>query len=294
MVEHFQILFTIVVVLSFIPFICIFTYKTSSNFKVTFNPNDGVCSNVFKYQPNNKRDLWLTAVGVISDSYYKKIMKEVSLVLGLAHSLIPHADKVIILFKGYNYSQLITLAHKNGFKTLEVDMSYIEKCQDASKRFLDSRNTSKITLKNTTGYLLVTFVMCSYLQTSLQHSRQMICFLHLSAFMAIITWMKGGFGQKVSNGYVKNSSLLINVGTTFGGTEQVLNYIRLMTETMKPQKYSEWGYDQAVHNYIFYTHYFNQKYNFYYENIKEKINKIKKNETQKVENDYTNKYQVPT
>ncbi|ELP94536.1 hypothetical protein EIN_116470 [Entamoeba invadens IP1] len=241
----------------------------------------GVCSNVFKYQPNNKRDLWLTAVGVTSDSYYKKIMKDVPLVLGLAHSSIPHADKVIILFKGYNYSELITLAHKNGFKTLEVDMSYIKKCQDASKRFFAFKeyiqnNTEKYDRVLISDFRDV-FIFADFFAT---FSSNDLFFTPECTYggKSCVTlnewsnkiWMRKGFGQKVSDGYVKNSSLLINVGTTFGGTEQVLNYVKLMTETMKPERYSEWGHDQAVHNYIFYTHYFNQRYNFYIENLKEK------------------------
>ncbi|ELP84930.1 hypothetical protein EIN_358100 [Entamoeba invadens IP1] len=69
-------------------------------------------------------------------------------------------------------------------------------------------------------------------------------------------WMEYSYGIKETANYIKNGSILINVGNVFGGTEQVLEYLHLMEKYINPSKWASWGHDQSVHNYVFYSFYY--------------------------------------
>ncbi|ELP94516.1 hypothetical protein EIN_209950 [Entamoeba invadens IP1] len=81
------------------------------------------CGKVFQYKPNNKRDLWLTAVGFKDVNYFKLIQDETIVSFGLAQSSIPNADKVVLLLPGVEIPGFDALATKYGIKVLKMDFS---------------------------------------------------------------------------------------------------------------------------------------------------------------------------
>ncbi|ELP91153.1 hypothetical protein EIN_480620 [Entamoeba invadens IP1] len=256
-----------------IPRVTLPTYSDQILDTTHFNYN-GACSKVFKYLPNNKRDLWLSAIGINSQKYYEQIMKDVPLVFGLSNSSIPNADKVLLFLPGYNYTELSTMAQSYGFQTVEIDLPNIKKCQDASKRFFAFKEYLEDKLQLYDRVLISDFrdvyIFADFFAT---FSAQDLVFTPECSYdheecvtlnqVDVKNWMANGYGKDMAETYAKNNSLLMNVGTIFGGTKKVFNYITLMTENLSPEKYKDWGYDQAVHNVIFYTYYFNKNYIYY-------------------------------
>ena len=59
---------------------------------------DGICSNPFKYKPNNKRDLLFNTVFYDNIEKWKEHKPEIKEAIELSHHTIPNATKILYLY----------------------------------------------------------------------------------------------------------------------------------------------------------------------------------------------------
>ncbi|ELP87808.1 hypothetical protein EIN_273250 [Entamoeba invadens IP1] len=228
----------------------------------------GVCNKVFKYKPNNRRDLWLTAVGFRDELYWQNIKKDTRLAFGLSQSSIPSADRVSLLLEGLQFDEFYSAAKQYGVR-VEV-VKFTKDGQDATRRFLAYLDFLK---KNKGKYdrVLISdqrdvFIFADFFSTFSQDDLifaaeceyggvNCIRFDEINNFKAI----EQAYGVDEANRFKNNRSILINVGTVFGGVDRVEKYLERMVSNIDEKEWGRWYYDQALHNHVFYTYYYNNK-----------------------------------
>ncbi|ELP91698.1 hypothetical protein EIN_413660 [Entamoeba invadens IP1] len=239
----------------------------------TFN-YEGKCREPFQYQQNNKRDLWLTAVGFKNHGYWLNNKNEILLSYALANSTIPNADRVLLLMPGIHINNFVELTESYGIRVVNATLPRIyniEKCQDASKRMFAFHD---FVLHNREKYdrILISdhrdvFIFADFFET---FSKEELVFtaecgrykdwcLDFNSGPDAYRWMAHTYGVNAANEYRKNNSIYINVGTIFGGTGRILKYLDLMVKSLVPAKWDAWGHDQTVHDFVFYSYFFQRE-----------------------------------
>ncbi|ELP87871.1 hypothetical protein EIN_274480 [Entamoeba invadens IP1] len=234
----------------------------------------GKCGDVFKYKPNNKKDLWLTAVGIRDVEYWDKIRDNTKFAFGLSNSSIPNADRVVLYLDGLDIPEFFDIAESYRVRVVRerVEKQSTKKGQDVVRRFFAYFNFLS---KNVGKYerILISdqrdvFIFGDFFAT---FSGDELVFLAecddggincvTFGVECVYNAMRDGFGTEEADNYVKNGSILMNAGTMFGGAEQIFLYVKKMVETLDVEKWEKWGYDQAVHNHLFYAFYNNSNVN---------------------------------
>ncbi|ELP90220.1 hypothetical protein EIN_105890 [Entamoeba invadens IP1] len=235
----------------------------------------GKCQEIFKFKPNNKRDLWLTAVGFQNKNYWDRNRNEILLSYAVSNSSIPNADKVVILLPGGYPKEFSKITTQFGLRLVNSDINDDPKyssCHDATKRIPAFR---KFIEKNKEKYdrVLISdhrdvFIFADFFQTFSQEDLVFTpeCGIRGNTCMTfdwshVYTWMRETYGYQIANEYRNNRSLNINIGTIFGGTDRILKYLDLMERNIKTNKCKLWGHDQTVHNMVFYSYFYKKDKN---------------------------------
>ncbi|ELP89522.1 hypothetical protein EIN_457810, partial [Entamoeba invadens IP1] len=229
----------------------------------------GICHEVFKYKPHNKKDLWLSAVGFKDINYWRKIRADTILSMGLAKSSIPHADKVVLLLEGLEIPEFFKISDANGFKVVKIKITTNVTGQDATRRFIAFEEFMR---ENRHKYerVLVSdqrdvFIFADFFSTFSEEQINFVAECNYDQINCIDFTERGNFnvmnytyGKRVSEEFRSNKSLLVNVGTVFGGSEKVYQYLKLYKDNIDTTKWKKWFYDQILHNHIYYSYYYNR------------------------------------
>ncbi|ELP94537.1 hypothetical protein EIN_116480 [Entamoeba invadens IP1] len=239
------------------------TYLNVSNFNYT-----GKCSEVFKYKKNNPRDLFLTAIYFKNPNVWFTIKDRAVRCLKVAQSGIPKATRKVLLLSDDEIPDFTKTMNELGV----------------------SVENHPINTTFTNGAVLRYFAAYDYL-TQNQEKYDRVVFgdfkdiyffadgfatfdvndlIFLMECKAVdntktcVTlaeptnrrWIQTSFGKAIADGYANNRTFLSNVGVVLGGTAKLLKYIEIFKDNVIPEKADNWGHDQALHNKLLYSGYF--------------------------------------
>ncbi|ELP89734.1 hypothetical protein EIN_420710 [Entamoeba invadens IP1] len=254
-----------------------FTQPTYAN-KVINMSNfnyDGKCREIFKYHANNKRDLFITAVGFsgYKNKYWLNNKKEITTIMALANDSFPNAKRLVLLLPGEENKDFENITKSYGFeiqKGFIPNITYIKKCLHPVLRYFAFQ---KYITENREKYDRIViadhrdvFIFADIFQTFSSDDlifeaecgvKNLKCLDFKQKHLH--RWMKETYGINVADQYKNNGSLNLNVGVMLGGTDRIINYLNLMVDNLNNTKWQIWGHDQTVHNMVYYSYYYQKE-----------------------------------
>ncbi|ELP87822.1 hypothetical protein EIN_273490 [Entamoeba invadens IP1] len=238
---------------------------------------EGVCQQVFTNEPNNPRDLWLSAIEFTKPGYWQFIKESVYFTLGLLNSSCPRTTKVLLLMSSPPDDTFVSEMQSFGLQVVRIDVQFDVPTDAVSRRFFvykkylselveDTRVAGNRVerYKNYNKILLCDFrdvyIFADVYATFSAHEVIFVIECHTERSGCIgfdeyhnTKWMNSAYGPNVTRTFVRNNYIVSNGGMMMGGSSKIYRYINIMTNELKPEKMRLWGYDQSVHNYLLYT-----------------------------------------
>ncbi|EDR26496.1 hypothetical protein EDI_116060 [Entamoeba dispar SAW760] len=230
---------------------------------------DGKCRDIFRYKPNNKRDLVFWAMYFKNQEMWVKQRETIVRTMSILKSGIPNVKKVLVLY-GQAPDGFLDLMKSFNVKVIrrKKELKYNQVCNAAVYRFFDLLEY----LKQHGG---------EFDRVAITDFRDVIWFA--DAFSTIrpdelvITnecsgkgngtikcidytqklnykWLTNTFGKNLANQLRKERKRIVNVGIVIGNIQKVKRYCELFKQYCPKDKIEKWGTDQALNNYLYYTH----------------------------------------
>ncbi|ELP91893.1 hypothetical protein EIN_398230 [Entamoeba invadens IP1] len=224
---------------------------------------EGTCGEVFKYRPNNKRDLWLTTYSFEWQWTWMRYRHDVLLSFSLAQAVIPNADRVLILMSEppsrwfvNELENLGVIVLKRPFK--RVGQSHVSQRIFAWREYLEEhkQDYDRVVISDFRDFVFFNDGFATFNESDLVFATE--CMEPGRRCMkfdqdANYNFMGQSFGYKAADEYKNNNSIVINMGTTFGGTQKVIAYLQTQEKYIDKALWHKWGHDQAVHNVLYYS-----------------------------------------
>ncbi|EAL49964.2 hypothetical protein CL6EHI_012440 [Entamoeba histolytica] len=244
------------------------TYKDEI-FDLSHFNYDGECGKLFKYKPNNQRDLLIYGVYFSDKQKWFKQKHTTMKALSLNQHGIPNAKKVLMLGGEVPEVNFTSLMKSKGVDVIpvKVDSLYngavlryfvIQKYLEENKEKYDRVFVADL---RDVFFFEDGFSTFSDKQLYLSNecSRTNKGDIKCASLALKITkiWMQKSINKEVAELYAANKTKIINSGTIFGGTEHVLRLLQIFTSHFNYQRVNIWGYDQSLLNYLYYSGQFN-------------------------------------
>ena len=255
----------------------VYKYQKPSNYYSdslinTANFNyDNECGDVFKYEPNNKRDLIFYSIYYSSEELYDQHKNNVLFAQSINQKSIPNAKRILYLYgdpPGIDFLQTMDILGIEVIRAKE-DISNPDKFNAAVHRFeamyeylLKHRNEYDRVVHSdfrdiiwfADGFQCFSsddFFITSECQVAFGEKE---CNTFLASYINH-EWMEGIYGKEIADELRNNQKIVMNVGLAFGGTEKMINYLEILIKEIhsKDNKRENWGFDQALINYLYYT-----------------------------------------
>ena len=260
----------------FIPYV--FKYKKPKQYYKDKKLNiknfnyDNECGDVFKYEPNNKRDLIFYSMYYRSKYDYQRHKPDVILTQSINQKSIPNAKRILYLYGDPPEIDSLQTMKDLGIEVIRAkeDIPNKYKFNAAVHRF---QSFYEYLYEHRDEY---DRVVHSDFRDVIWFADGFQCFSYDDIFITSecqITngreecssykysdvnyqWMKDTYGLEFANKLKKFNERVINVGLMFGGTYKMLELLKkLNAEFLKHHKMTEeWGFDQAVINYLYHSH----------------------------------------
>ncbi|ELP88788.1 hypothetical protein EIN_437680 [Entamoeba invadens IP1] len=228
----------------------------------------GKCSKVFKYKKNNPRDLFLTAIYFKNPNVWFNIKDRAVRCLKVAQSGIPDATRKVLLLSENEIPDFTMTMNELG---VSVENHPINKTftNGAVLRYFAtydylSQNQEKYDRVVFGDFKDIYFFADGFATFDANDLIFLIECKGVNSMKTCLTlaeptnrgWIRTSFGKDIADKYANNKTLLSNVGVVLGGTKKMLKYLEIFKDNVIPEKADNWGHDQALHNKLLYSGYF--------------------------------------
>ena len=244
-----------------------------------FNLNNfnysGVCSNPFKYKPNNKRDLLFNTAFYDDKESWDNHKEEIQLAIEMSHHTIPDATKILYLYGNVDDKEFEDMFTKNGYKIIRSKVVLDKKKHKhiVSQRYLDfeefmiehQNEYDRVIFADlrdvywfADGFATISpdeFILMNECDDLGKYMMRCLSFRKMTNGNANYRWVNKFYGENIAKELKAKESLIVNGGFVGGNTQKMLQFLSIMCNQLKqkPQYLYEWGYDQATMSYIFNT-----------------------------------------
>ena len=243
-------------------------YKDSMIDTEKFN-YDGECGDFFKYKENNERDLIFYSIYYKDEKSFLRHKEKSYMTHSINKASIPNAKRILYLYGDPPGNTFFDDMKNMGIEVIKHNKPIVEPFNAALHRFeamyeylIEHENEFDRVVHSdfrdviwfADGFRCFSkddMYITSESQIALgkeEHNTYIKSWINSK-------WMEEGYGLKFVRELKKNNSVIMNVGLAFGGTKQMINYLKIMVDEMNRNKNSieRWGYDQALINYLYYT-----------------------------------------
>ncbi|GAB1220291.1 hypothetical protein ENUP19_0050G0073 [Entamoeba nuttalli] len=227
------------------------------------------CAAPFKYKPNNQRDLLIYGVYFSNKRSWIDQRQMTLQTLSINQNGIPNATKILLLCGEPPEVNFASLMKSKGVEVIpvKVDSLYngavlryvvIQKYLEENKEKYD-----RVFIADLRDVFFFEDGFATFsdneLYLSNECSRNNKGDISCTSLANGLTkkWMAESINEEVAELYAANKTKIVNSGTIFGGTENILHFLQIFTSQFNYQRVKLWGYDQSLLNYMYYTGQFN-------------------------------------
>lgn len=224
---------------------------------------EGNCKNVFKYQPNNKRDgIFMTIKSDKARYFNDKQMLES---FDVTRKAVPNARIIMFVVDGLPQR---TQPFVNSIKRNNIELYNIKQPVNGhviSVRFhlirnflIEHRNEfDRIICLDATDTGLFGDYFATFNSTQIgwlveQYGKKKDEFWGPATYKMHYNWFEYYFSKQFADLCVKERYPCINAGFGYGGIEKMIEYLTILVDNMSESKIKGWGYEQSLMNYLYY------------------------------------------
>ena len=245
------------------------TYSDKTINTIKFN-YEGKCREIFKYKPNNFRDLIFMAGYFEKKSIWNKQKKQVEQMLSMLSKNVPYAAKVFVLYGDSPDGGLVDLLESFDFEVIRspIKIPGGSPFHAAVQRYIDFENYLIEYQKEYDRVAISDFKDVMWFadgfQTVSQHELVLTqeCSPNDENDLKCMTyseeshfeWMKTCFGDILARKLRKENQAIVDNGFIIGGIEPMMKLMKRFTNEirMKKRYFDLKGFDQAILNYLYY------------------------------------------
>ena len=249
-----------------------FKQPTFSNkkFNTTKFNYENECRNIFKYKPNDKRDLIFSSY-TFHKNGWTKTKKMITTTMSITQSGVPNATKILYLYGEPPMENFKEFLKSFGWEMyISPFSSQMSSSSDAAiYRFIDFENYLKENKDKFDRVAITDFRDIMWFADGFQCFSDKEMFInkecdgipfHCNNYKFPNTkngeWLRDTYGEEVLEQFAKESKDVLNVGFILSNTTQMLEFLRIYNNVVKTQQSKNlkyWGLDQATLNYVYHS-----------------------------------------
>ncbi|EKE41780.1 hypothetical protein ENUP19_0205G0031 [Entamoeba nuttalli] len=230
---------------------------------------NGKCQDIFRYKPNNKRDLVFWAMYFKSQDMWIKQRETIVKTMSILKSGIPNVKKVLVLY-GEAPNGFVELMKSFNVDVIrrKKELKYNQVCNAAVYRFFElleylNQHGGEFDRVAITDFRDVMWFADGFAtirpdelvltnECSGKGNGTIQCIDYTQKLN--YKWFVNTFGKGLANQLRKERKRIVNVGIVIGNVQKVKRYCELFKQHCPKDKIEKWGTDQALNNYLYYTH----------------------------------------
>ena len=225
----------------------------------------GKCGEVFKYEPNNEKDLILYYVSFREEENWLRIRDDTLKVLEMSFNVMSNCKRVLLLASEPPNTSFEEEIKQYGIEIVKPDFSFpygssVVRRLFCEKIFLE-RNHDKykrIVIADFRDILFFNDVFATFNDTELVLTIQCRALNSPDSCDTLAEewnydWMVTAHGIEIAEKMKKLNGTVINGGLFLGGIDKIIKLLEIQTSNIDPAKYGLWGVDQATLNYVHMT-----------------------------------------
>lgn len=225
----------------------------------------GKCGEIFKYEPNNEQDLILYYMSFSSEEDWLRIRDDTLKILEMSYAVMKNCKRILLMSSDEPNESFVNEIQQYGIEIIKPDFSFpygssVVRRLFAEKIFLQLNHEKfkRIIIADFRDIIFFNDAFATFNETDLVVTMQCRA-LHSPESCDTLAeewnylWMQRAHGIEIANQMKELNGTVINGGLFLGGIDKIIELLTIQTENLDPDKYYDWGVDQATLNYIHMT-----------------------------------------